>query len=114
MTFIEPDEFIIAVDYRGFYGTGLNVPEIAQLREAGVRTMLQHPIWRNIETSFGHYDWATTDEMADLAQRGGVKLLLQLGEIAPGFSRMTGICATTPASFIATCTMRGRPARAAN
>jgi len=85
MTFIEPDEFIIAVDYRGFFHAGLAVPEIAQLHEAGVRTMLQHPIWRNIETSFGHYDWATTDEMADLAQRGGVKLLLQLGEIAPAF-----------------------------
>ena len=85
MTFIAPDEFIIAVDYRGFYRTGLQVPEIQQLRDAGVRTMLQHPIWRNIETEFGHYDWESTDEMADLAQQRRRQAAVPTGRDRAGF-----------------------------
>ena len=60
MTFIAPDEFIIAVDYRGFYRTGLQVPEIQQLRDAGVRTMFSIRSGATSKQSFGHYDWART------------------------------------------------------
>ena len=89
MSFIEADERVIIMDINRhtYFGEGedysLSATEMAQLREAGVKTILQQMWWSQIEKEPGERDWTPVDVSLERADRAGVKVLLGCYQIAP-------------------------------
>ena len=80
MSFIAPDEFIIVYD-----DNLLTRDELAQVREAGVRTTFQRLYWGDVEKSPGIYDWSKTDATVERCLAADMKVLMRVGDDAPQF-----------------------------
>lgn len=80
MSFIASDEFIILYDDDLLY-----TDELAQMREAGVRTAFERLYWGDIEKAPGVYDWSKTDAIVERCAAADMKVLMRLGDDAPQF-----------------------------
>jgi len=89
MAFIEEGERIIIMDINRYtyFGEGddysLSEAEMRQLREVGVKTILQQMWWNQIEKEPGKRDWTPVDVSLGRAERAGVKVVLGCYQIAP-------------------------------
>ena len=82
MAFLAPDERLIVMDInrRAYAGEGhdygLTADEMRQLRDIGIRTVLQQMWWDAIERERGVRDWAPVEVGLERARAAGMRVLL--------------------------------------
>lgn len=89
MAFLAPDDRLLVMDInRSTYDRAdpdysLKTDEMKQLRDAGVRTVLQQMWWDGVERD-GVRDWWAVDVGVERAREAGLQLLLQCYQRPPG------------------------------
>jgi hypothetical protein len=81
--FINDDEFIIILNDQN--GGSYGVDDLHRLYDAGIRTIIRYPFWRNIETAWGVYDWESVDRWIDEDRQAGLKTMLAIYDHPPAF-----------------------------
>jgi hypothetical protein len=81
--FIKNDEYILLVEDQdgGHYG----FDDLRRLRDAGIRTIIRTPFWKDLEPSLGHYQWDALDEQIDMTLEADLKCMFAVYDKAPSY-----------------------------
>lgn len=85
MSFIQPDERIVILDYNSRPANRLNAEELVRLRDVGIKTVMCYLEWHQVETAPGVYDWSIPDADVERITTAGLKCILKVYLCTPTF-----------------------------
>ena len=83
MKFIQDDEFILIIEDQ--LGRKYSQDDKKRLYDAGIRTMIHYPFWRDVEPELGVYDWSDVDKWIEEDRQAGLKTMLSVYQHPPAY-----------------------------